>query len=263
MTTARLARRIGYSTQQVRDLERLGVIPPAERAANGYRRYTAQHEVALRAYRALAVAIGPVPARQLMPELRCGEVVDAAARIDDLHAAIAAERARVKEALRGLASAIDESGDVFESADAMTIGELASALGVRASALRHWEREGLIHPTRQRATEARSFGATAVTEARIVAALRSGGYGIPLIGRILREVREHRTAAEAHRVLHARLDALAQRSVALLAAAGSIHDLLATSGDRPENDQITIARHAGDAASRPLTARLNDSYAGA
>lgn len=175
-----------------------------------------------------------------MPQIRSGSVADAAARIDDLHADLAAERARVTEALRGLASAVDESGDLFESLDAMDIGELASALGVRASAIRHWEREGLIHPTRRGAAAARSFGATAITEARIVAALRAGGYGIPLIARILGPVREQGITGEAERVLVARLDALARRSVALLAASGSIHDLLAMIGALSGNDQDTI-----------------------
>lgn len=251
MTTAQLGRRVGYSTQQVRDLERLQILPPAARASNGYRRYGERHEVALRAYRALADAIGPVPARRLMPELRNGSAADAAARIDDLHADLAAERARVKEALRGLASAVDESGDLFESPDAMAIGELASALDVRASALRHWEREGLIHPARHGTAEARSFGATAITEARIVAALRAGGYGIPLIARVLGQDRQHRIPGEAERLLHARLDALARRSVALLAASGGLHDLLSTVGARSGNDQDTITSQPSNTAFFP------------
>ena len=37
MRTAQLSRASGYSVQQVRDLERLGVIPPAAREQNGYR----------------------------------------------------------------------------------------------------------------------------------------------------------------------------------------------------------------------------------
>ena len=65
MTTGRLAAAGGYSVQQVRDLERLGVIPPAVRMLNGYRRFGPEHVTALRAYRALAVAVGPVEARSV------------------------------------------------------------------------------------------------------------------------------------------------------------------------------------------------------
>jgi DNA-binding transcriptional MerR regulator len=226
LTTAGIGRLVGYSTQQVRDLERLRIIPPAERAANGYRRYGERHLVAARAYRSLAAALGPVPARRLLPTL-VGSTVDVAAeQIDDLHAALARERSRVREALRGLEVAIEESGAVFADDDALTIGELAQALDVRASALRHWEREGLIHPLRSPASAARTYGARAITEARIVAALRAGGYGIPPIARILEQLRTQALTADAQRILAERLADLSRRSVALLAAAGELHALL-------------------------------------
>lgn len=226
LTTVRLGRLVGYSTQQVRDLERLRIIPPAERAANGYRRYGEQHLVAARAYRSLAAAIGPVPARRLMPTLIDGTVDEAAEQIDELHAALARERSRVKEALRGLEAAVEESADVFADDDAMTIGELAQALDVRASALRHWEREGLIHPLRSVASASRTYGARAITEARIVAALRAGGYGIPPIARILDQLRGPALTSDTQRILAERLADLTRRSVALLAAAGDLHELL-------------------------------------
>ncbi|WP_240745062.1 MULTISPECIES: MerR family transcriptional regulator [unclassified Microbacterium] len=226
MTTVALGRRVGYSTQQVRDLERLGVIPPAARGSNGYRRYGARHEVAVRAYRAMAAAIGPVPARRMMPTLIDGSVEQAAEWIDDLHADLARERSRVREALRGLDVAVAEADDDFDDADAMSIGELAQALGIRPSALRHWESEGLVHPRRGTASS-RSYGSAAITEARVAAALRSGGYGIPAISRILDQVRAHGRTEEVQRILTARLADLAGRSVALLGAAGHLHDLLA------------------------------------
>ena len=234
-TTAQIGSRIGYSTQQVRDLERLGVIPAADRGANGYRRYQERHLVALRAYRALASAIGPVPARQLMPVLIEDTVERAAERIDDLHASLAGERSRVREALRGLDVAVAESAEVFGDEDAMTIGELAQALDVRSSALRHWEREGLVHPLRTASSGTRSYGARAITEARVVAALRAGGYGIPPIARILEQLRGHALTADAQRILTDRLADLTRRSVALLGAAGALHDLLrdAPPGDEP------------------------------
>lgn len=226
LTTADLGRHVDYSTQQVRDLERLGVIPAAERGANGYRRYEGRHVVALRAYKALATALGPVPARRLMPALVSGTVDDVAERIDEIHAGLASERARVKEALRGLDVAVRESADVFGDDDAMTISELAHALDVRTSALRHWEREGLVHPLRSAVSTTRTYGARAITEARIVAALRAGGYGIPGITRILDQLRGQALTADAERILADRLAALTRQSLALLAAAGDLHELL-------------------------------------
>ena len=232
MTTAALGRRVGYSTQQVRDLERLGVIPPAPRGANGYRRYRSEHETALRAYRAMAAAIGPVPARRLLPAVIAGSAEDAAERIDLLHAHLAEERSRVREALRALDVAMVEADDVFAEEDAMSIGELAQALGVRPSALRHWEGEGLVHPLRAGAST-RTYGAAAITEARIVAALRGGGYRIPAIALLLDQVRGHVGPRAVQDILEERLADLTRRSIALLAAAASLHALLVERTEQP------------------------------
>ena len=229
MTTSAAGRLVGYSTQQVRDLERLGAIPVAARASNGYRRYQQRHVVALRAYRALAAAIGPVPARRLMPVLLAGALDEAADAIDNLHAAIARDRALVREARHGLDAVLADSTESFDERDAMTIGELAQALGVRASALRHWEHEGLVHPDRTLGSGSRHYDARAITEARIVAALRSGGYPIPPIARILGQVRDEGLTAEAQALLDKRLADLSQRSIALLEAAGHLHALLSES----------------------------------
>lgn len=226
LTTAMIGREVDYSTQQVRDSERLGVIPPAARGANGYRRYRSGHVVALQAYRSLAAAIGPVPARRIMPTLLSISIDEIAERIDELHSAIARDRVQVRKALRGLDAVLAESEVVFEEHDAMTIGELADALGVRASALRHWENEGLIHPDRDSISQARCYRARAITEARIVAALRFGGYPIPPILSVLVELRDHGRTTGARGLLDQRLSELTRRSVALLLAAAHLHALI-------------------------------------
>jgi DNA-binding transcriptional MerR regulator len=239
MTTAAAAQSVGYSTQQVRDLERLGVLPAAERSPNGYRRYQERHIIALRAYRALAAAIGPVPARQMMPTLVLGTLEAAAEKIDDLHALLARSRNQVREASRGLQAVLTDPTHVFDDHDSMTISELAEALGVRSSALRHWEHEGLLNPDRISVSKIRRYNARAITEARIVAALRSGGHRISPISRVLDQLRAHGLTAEAQSLLDERLSDLSHRSVALLEASGHLYALL--------NDRRQTAGASGDA----------------
>jgi DNA-binding transcriptional MerR regulator len=224
LTTAVAGRLVGYSAQQVRDLERLGVIPHAQRAANGYRGYDDRHVTALRAYRAVAAAIGPVAARRLPPVVVTGTLDDAAEAIDDLHAAIARDRSAVRQALRGLEAVLADPTDDSDERDVMTIGELAEALGVRPSALRHWEDQGLVHPARAGAS--RRYGARAIAEARVVAVLRAGGYGIPQISRVLGQWHTHGLTADATALLHARLSDLTRRSIRLLEGAAQLHALL-------------------------------------
>ncbi|GAA4691598.1 DNA-binding transcriptional regulator, MerR family [Promicromonospora umidemergens] len=248
LRTVDVARESGYSVQQVRDLERLGVIPPALRATNGYRAYTAHHVQALRAYRGLASAAGPVVARRLLAELFAGaalaaqrdepttSLAEAAARIGAVHVRLARERdeaLRAREALRAIQGEARSDADADEAAGGtMTITELADALGVRTSTLRFWEQEGLAVPERVTTLRARRYGTGAIREARIVAALRGSGYGLPAVRDVVATLRsdagdgivEGIDAAE--RILGRRLDQIAARSVALLRAGADLAAVL-------------------------------------
>ena len=250
LRTADVARESGYSVQQVRDLERLGVVPPAVRAANGYRAYTAAHVRALRAYRGLASAAGPVDARRLLattfaaaqgdPAEPKTRLADAAAAIGAVHVRLARERdeaLRAREAVRAIqaeaaAPAVASEADATDAApdDTMTITELAAALGVRTSTLRFWEQEGLAVPDRVTTLRARQYGTGAIQEARIVAALRSSGYGIPAVRDVVATLRQLDGVAEgavrAEQILDRRLDQIAVRTVALLRAGADLAAVL-------------------------------------
>ncbi|MBT2369174.1 MerR family transcriptional regulator [Streptomyces sp. ISL-10] len=224
LRTVDLARESGYSVQQVRDLERLGVIPPAARSSNGYRSYRPVHVHALRAYRGLASAVGPVEARQMLAELRTETIAAAASAINAVHVRLARERdeaLRAQEALRAI-QAEANTGEFEHGGDAMTITELAGALGVRPSALRFWEQEGLVVPERVTSLRARRYGLSAIRAARIVAALRGTGYGIPAVRDIMGSLHQLDGLGETQRILQQRLDQIAVRSVALLRAGADL-----------------------------------------
>lgn len=228
LRTTDVAGESGYSVQQVRDLERLGVIPPAPRAGNGYRAYTPLHVQALRAYRGLAEAAGPVAARRLCTDLRTQSLAEAAAAVNAVHAGLARERdeaLRAQHALRTIRAeahtAITGSGPE-RPGDTMTITELAAALGVRTSTLRFWEQEGLLVPERVTSLRARRYAPPAVDTARIVAALRSAGHGIPAVREVMDSLRNLEGPAEAEHLLRQRLDLIAARSVALLRAGADL-----------------------------------------
>ncbi|HEV6955703.1 MAG TPA: MerR family transcriptional regulator, partial [Promicromonospora sp.] len=181
LRTADVVRATGYSAQQVRDLERLGVLPPAVREPNGYRTYTADHVRALRAYRGLAVAAGPVDARRLLgglvavrtaaagerestavvrdgprgPRPRPSDVTEVLAAVSAVHARLAREREEVLRALAALDAIQGEDVGDDEPSDVLTITQLAAALGVRTSTLRFWEQEDLVHPERVTTLRAR------------------------------------------------------------------------------------------------------------
>jgi len=229
LRTVDVARASGYSVQQVRDLERLGILPPATRAANGYRAYDARHLRAADAYRGLAAAVGPVVARRTMTGLRSAPLADAAAVVDELHAQLATERARTLQALDALTAIRSEPGGSSGGA-VLTITELADALAVRTSTLRHWEAEGLLAPERVGSVRARVYDRRAVAAARVVAALRSAGYGIPALRDVVAAMRALGATGDAEAALRERLDRIAVRSVALLRAGADLAAVLDDAG---------------------------------
>jgi DNA-binding transcriptional MerR regulator len=224
--TAEVADSTGYSVQQVRDLERLGVIPPASRAENGYRRFGEHHAAALRAYRGLAEAIGPVEARALLRDLWRLPLAEAAARVSSLHVRLAREREDALLARRTLESIRREGWAEPSPTDALSIAELAAALGVRSSALRFWEREGLLIPERVTSYRARRYPPSAVQAARIIVALRAAGYGIPSIRVALEAAHRVGDVADPLAALDVRLLAIAERTVALVEAGADLARLL-------------------------------------
>ncbi|MER6615720.1 MerR family transcriptional regulator [Streptomyces xantholiticus] len=234
LRTVDVARESGYSVQQVRDLERLGVIPQAARSSNGYRSYTPIHVHALRAYRGLAGAVGPVAARQMLAELRTETIAQAASAINAVHVRLARERdeaLRAQQALRAI-QAEANTPEFEQERDAMTITELAGALNVRPSTLRFWEQEGLVAPERVTSLRARRYDLSAIRAARIVAALRGTGYSILAVRQIMGSLHQFDGLGETQRILRQRLDQIASRTLGLLRAGADLAAVVLSDQER-------------------------------
>ncbi|MDR5701508.1 MerR family transcriptional regulator [Agromyces sp. LY-1074] len=185
------------------------------------------HVTALRAYRHLAIAVGPVIARATMRDAHGLPYDEAVASIVALHVDLARSRDDTITALRALDRIVDaHARDDATPEDSMSITELSEALGVRSSTLRFWEQQGLIAPERPEGRSTRQYPPDAVGEARIVAALRAGGYGIPDVRVVMAALRTVNGTADARDALERRLQALAARSEALLRAGTDLADLL-------------------------------------
>ena len=226
LRTVDVARRAGCSVQQVRDLEHDGVLPAAPRTASGYRTFTEAHVQAALAYRSLAAGVGPVRAKELVRAAHRYPAPDLLRLLDAAHAGLDTERRDLALA-RAAAAAItaEPIGDV-RPADAMGVSELAAALGVRPSTLRHWDAEGLVVP-RRAAGEARRYSPADVRDARIVHQLRLAGYRIGPLRALLPELRGARRPADVLAALAARDADIDVRSRALLQGSAALAALLA------------------------------------
>ncbi|AEF41184.1 Putative MerR family transcriptional regulator [Hoyosella subflava DQS3-9A1] len=211
--------------QQIRVLEHHGVLPPAVRTVSGYRKFSGVHVQAALAYRALALAAGPVEAKRIMRAAHASTTSAVLALIDVVHARLAAEREGLRLAQQAASAISEEPLEDPRPADAMSISELAEAIGVRASTLRHWESEGLVTPTRTR-QRARTYRPADVRDARIVHQLREGGFRIPVLKTLMPQLRHHRGWDQVSGALAAREATLTSRSRHLMRASAVLDGLL-------------------------------------
>lgn len=228
LRTVDLARLAGISTQQIRNYEEAGVLPPAGRTASGYRTFGEVHRQALLAYRALQPGYGPVTATRIMRAVHDGDVPGALSLVDAAHAVLHEERGALRatgEALEALAGEPSEA----PPRSGLRIGEVAALLGVRTSALRVWEAAGLLTPPRERGTGYRVYGPVDVRDARVIRALRRSHHLFDQIRPVLEDLRREGDTETLRATLAARGEALTARTRAMLAGAGALHCYLGRS----------------------------------
>lgn len=235
LRTVDVARRVGCSVQHLRDLEREGIVPAAERTSSGYRSWGQVHVLAAIAYREFAQSVGPARARELLRALNGQAVAVFLADLDDAHADLARERRDLRLARQAVAAIAAEPLAAPEPSDAMTITELTDALGLTPATLRHWEAQGLLAPERAGHGRVRTYTPAQVRDARVVHQLRTAGYGIPQLREVLHLLSySQRADVTLDTGLRARDQQLTNRSHGLLRAAAAVHDLIAV--DRPVDD---------------------------
>ena len=229
---ADLAREHGISTQAVRNYERDGFIPPAERTHTGYRVYTELHATALRTYLALIPAYGHETSGHIMNALHTNELDDALTIIDRAHVQLLRDRDTldtVRKAVNHLTAESESATTPDQSADraaSRSIGELAHQLRVTTATLRNWEAADILAPARDPATGNRTFDAADIRDAQLAHLLRRGGYPLNHISTVIQQLR---TAGDTDKLAKSLQDwqqALTTRGLAMLAAASQLSDYL-------------------------------------
>jgi DNA-binding transcriptional MerR regulator len=220
-----LAREVGISTQQVRNYEAAGILPPASRTESGYRTYRQEHLDALRTFRALVPGFGIGAATAIMLAVHDADLTRALRLVDEGHAALHEQRLAIDSAGEALDALVEQFRDAEpESGPALRVGELAARLRVRTSTLRVWDAAGLLTPTRERGTAYRLYGPVEIRDARIIAMLRQGHYGFEQIRPVLEGLRRTgspealRTAVAERRAAHDRQSRAMLHGAALLDA---------------------------------------------
>lgn len=222
---ADLARAHGLSAQAVRNYERDGVLPPAQRSSTGYRQFTEVHARALSAYLALIPGHGYAASGEIMRAVNRGEIDAALRAIDDSHALLQRDRETL-DAVEAAVAILIGAQRQPPSRGAVPISALAHRLGVRPATLRKWEQAGVLQPGRDRATRYRVYSPDDVRDAELAHLLRRGGYRLDHIASVLRRVRDAGGAEPLAASLREWRARLTERGRALLTGAARLAEYL-------------------------------------
>lgn len=190
-----LARSAGISEQQVRNYLDDGLLPPAARAANNYRVLSRQHADALLAARALAAGHGWARTREVLQAVHADDIPKALKTIDESHAELAQERTSIAAATKAFSRAARDTAAPVRPA--ARIGQVAASVGVRTPVLRLWEQRGLIEPHRDPRTGYRLYSPAEQRIAHLVAVLRAGRFGFPIIEAVIATMRSSGSVTRA------------------------------------------------------------------
>ena len=228
---ADLARAHGISPQAVRNYERDGFLPPAERSASGYRIYTEVHAAALRAYLALVRAYGYAIGGRIMIAIHDDNTDDMLLTIDRGHHQLLRDRETldsVRAAVGHLTAESNAAQPQPTGHEPRTIGELAHLLQVTPATLRNWEDAGILVPARDPATGYRVFRANDIRDAELAHLLRRGGYPLEQIADVVRQIRTAGGTAALATALDDWQRRLTARGLAMLTAATRLNEYLTT-----------------------------------
>ncbi|WP_336786380.1 MerR family transcriptional regulator [Paenibacillus sp. MMO-177] len=203
-----IAKKLGISTNALRHYEEWGIVPPVERASNGYRIYTAEHVAYFECIRAMRIGFGMDTTVEVMKLLLKREIAKAMWTVNDSQTKLNQKRRMAEQTVQVLETAgLNNDLEIRSSKKNWTIGEVSSETSVPASAIRHWEKAGLIKLTRDEVSGYRIFHSVEFNKIRIIGTLRAANLPLEVIRQVIQEL-DHNHMENALRIARESLEYL-------------------------------------------------------
>ncbi|WHX47024.1 MerR family DNA-binding transcriptional regulator [Paenibacillus woosongensis] len=184
-TPKQIAKQLNVSTTTLRRYEEQGLIPDVPRTASNRRCYTPIHRQAFITIRTLLKGYEIPVVYNSMRKMKQGHAEEALWSINQQLHDIQVEKQRVESILTMIKHADFSKYRNYKITDAMTIGEVAEIAGVNPSAIRHWEKEGLIRSIRNLHNGYRVFTPRELRKIIVISSLRKTVYFIENIKQLL------------------------------------------------------------------------------
>jgi DNA-binding transcriptional MerR regulator len=194
-----IARELNISTSALRHYESWGVIPTPARAANGYRLYTKVHLAYFRCLRAMFPGFGVAITCNVLRHIQNGDKDTAFWLVNKEQANLQQEKVVADQTLDLLQDTELPLILNKKMKNSMTIGEVATLTNVQESAIRHWEKEGLLSPKRDPQNGYRIFTPIHIRQILLIRTLRRTVYFLENMKEIVQAV-EHQSIEQAKKV---------------------------------------------------------------
>lgn len=230
-----IASLLGISTSALRHYESWGVVPAPERAANGYRMYTELHLAYFRCLRAMIPGFGYKITYVVLRCIQQGNMDEALWLAGAEQAGLQEEKAAADQTLALLQDPEVSHIKGRPVSHLMSIGEAAEIAGVQPSAIRHWEKEGLLTPLRNPENGYRMYTAVHLRQILLIRTLRRTVYFLERMKELVEAVEQH-SLEKAKEVTEHALGRIHQRNRQQYSGVHQLMELCAQAGlMRPED----------------------------
>lgn len=206
-----IARELGISTSALRHYETWGWAPVPERSPSGYRLYTPVHLAYFRFLRAMFAGFGMKVTSEASRLIQAGDMNSAFWLINKEQAALHQEKTVADHTLSLLQNPTLLPIHPQKMKNHLNIGEAAALTGVQSSAIRHWEKEGLIKPDRDPENGYRIFNSVHIRQIMLIRTLRRTVYFLDHMKEVVHAV-EHQSLDKAKKVAEEALASIHERS---------------------------------------------------
>lgn len=177
-TPREIAEKLQISTTTLRRYEDLGLIPDVSRTNSNRRIYTQIHVQAFLTLRSLIKGFDIPVSYKVMRLLKNRQKEQALWTINLQLYSIQVEKQRVEEVMHLIQNNDFSKYRNVKLAAEMKIGEIAAVTGVNTSAIRHWEKEGLIRTRRNPENGYRVFTSQELKKIFVLSSLRKSVFSI-------------------------------------------------------------------------------------
>ncbi|WP_218839238.1 MerR family transcriptional regulator [Evansella halocellulosilytica] len=226
MRGSEIAKKLNISTSALKHYESWGIIPNVERASNGYRIYTKEHEAYFQCIRALKPGFGMDVVKEVMPLIVKGEDMKALWLINERQVRLHEEKRTAERAVQLLD--LKELEDIPRDKSKKTfysIGEVAKQANVSPSSIRHWEKEKLIEPKRSKDSGFRIFTFSDLRKVLIIRTVQKAVYSLDIVREVIAEM-ENDNFVQAREMTKQSLIYIDQTLVEQIKGVSSLNHLL-------------------------------------